>query len=113
MTQTVKSGGRTVDVIALPEGFDVYRFVNQDAYWLTSRGLVPLADMDADHRAQSARWLMDNATGLILVCESAINEDIRCGENGRTLYDVFRLMNRRPKDWVAQLPLYRALVQGS
>lgn len=96
--------------VPVPAGLDMYEYLHQGDFWLTPDGLIPVASMAPDHRGQSARWLLDNATGLILLCEGKINEDIVSGETSKTLHDVFTMMNTRPKDWVLRLPLYRALI---
>lgn len=95
--------------IEVPDGMDIVRYVSQGDLWATPDGMVKVSDMAWDHKRHAARWMERNATALILMAESAMNEDIITGLRPQGLNDVLALMNRKPGDWVARTPLYLAL----
>lgn len=92
-----------------PDGMDVRGYLNQGELWATPDGMIKVDRMASDHKRHAIKWLQDNATGLILITEAGINEDIVTGENPQGLPIVLALMNTRPKDWVTSTALYRAL----
>ena len=95
--------------IQMPKGMDVTQYLNQGDLWATPDGMIQVNRMTPDHKRHALRWLTDNATGLILIMESFLNEEIL---NESSLYDlghVLSLMNTRPKEWVVTTPLYQAL----
>lgn len=101
----------TTRPIQTPKGMDVDQYLKQGELWATPDGMVRIETMAPDHKRHALRWLMDNATGLILIMESHLNEEILVGSNPYGLLDVLALMNTRPKEWVVTTTLYQALIQ--
>lgn len=95
--------------IQVPKGMSISHYLDQGELWATSDGMISIADMTADHKRHALKWLMDNSTGLILVVESFMNEEILNGSNPYGLGYVLQLMNQRPKEWVVTTHLYKAL----
>lgn len=91
---------------------DVTEFLKQDEIWISGDGAeVKISDMSSDHAALAARWLDMNSTGLILVVESAHNEDAINGDGH--VRDVLALMAQRPREWIVKTPLHRALIKAA
>jgi hypothetical protein len=97
--------------IQVPKGMDIDQYLKQGDLWATSDGMIRIDAMTPDHKRHALRWLTDNATGLILIMESHLNEEILVGSNPYGLGDVLALMNQRPKEWVVSTALYKALSQ--
>ncbi len=95
--------------IQVPKGMDINQYLIQGSLWATPDGMINVADMTPDHKRHALKWLQDNATGLILIMESFMNEEILNGSNPYGLGDVLALMNTRPKEWVTTTTLYKAL----
>ena len=93
----------------IPPGMDIKGYLKQGELWATPDGMVKITDMTPDHKRHAVRWLQDNATGLILVTEASLNEDIVTGDAPDGLSVVLALMNIRPKEWVTSTALYKAL----
>lgn len=93
---------------------DVVAYLNQTEVWFhaeTGR-MVQIREMEFDHRMRAARWLMDKAPGLILICETQINEDIVSGTEGANLADVLSLLAQSPRAWMRRRPLFQTLIRG-
>lgn len=88
-------------------------FIDQSDYWCsTEEGLTEIRNMTDGHRALAARWLMTHATPIISVLECSYNESIIADERQHTISDILALMAQNPRTWMANTPLYRALVKG-
>lgn len=89
---------------------DVSEYLNQGDIWIATEGEeVKISEMSREHAAYAARWLTQNATGLILIVEAKRNEDA-VNEDGN-IRDVLELVSKHPKDWMVTTPLHRALMK--
>lgn len=89
---------------------DLIAYLNQGQIWITpEKEELQISDMAPGHARLCAQWLYDNATGLILVVESAKNEDVLDG-NGH-VSEVLALVQQSPRKWVTGLALHRALLK--
>lgn len=95
--------------IQTPKGMDIKHYLNQGELWATPDGMIDVSRMTVDHKRHARKWLEDNATGLILITEASLNEDINAGSDPYGLSAVLALMNTRPKEWVTRTALYKAL----
>lgn len=87
---------------------DVTAYLNQGDIWIATEGEeVKISDMTREHAQYAARWLSQNATGLILIVEAKRNED--AVNNEGSVRDVLELVSKHPRDWILTTPLYRAL----
>lgn len=91
---------------------DVSQYLNQDEIWYTTdQKQIKVSEMAGDHAALCARWLQQNATGLILVVEASKNEGALAGDGDVT--DVLSLIAQSPRQWMSNTPLYQALIKAS
>lgn len=89
---------------------DVSEFLNQGDVWIVTEGQeVKISDMTDDHAMYAARWLKQNATGLILIVEAKRNEDAVNREGH--VKDVLALVAQHPREWIVRTPLYQALAK--
>lgn len=88
---------------------DLREYLNQGKIWITTSGTeVQVSKMSPDHAFQSARWLQQNATGLISVMEATENEDAINGDGH--VRNVLALVAQSPRQWMSGMPLYLALM---
>lgn len=92
-------------------------YLGQDRKWISFRDgrVLNIADMTEDHRSRAARFLLDNATPLVILMESAVqaSEDdaIVAGPFGKVI-TLLQMISDSPKNNIMKTPLYRALIKG-
>lgn len=89
---------------------DVRGYLGQGDIWYAANGdTIKVPEMAPDYASLAARWLLEHATGLILVVEAAKNEDALHDDGD--VRDVLSLVAQSPKQWMTSQPLYRALIK--
>lgn len=90
---------------------DIETLLDQAEFWVSKRGLIKVADMDAIHKVRAAQWLYMRAPLLLTLVECLLHTDIRDdkGDEFDELQPLLQMLNVNPRDWITGTVLYQAL----
>lgn len=92
---------------------DLSSYLNQTKLWISKKGVLKIDEMDANHRAHSARWLYGRSHLLLTLVETALHEHVICAEidDPAQLHTLLGMLNKNPRHWIRDTPLFQELTK--